>query len=145
MVDFFYSANQNWNFRFVKVSTETDRNSWKIVGFGFVWFWFLGLEFGPVGPSVFFPKIFCLVFFFLIFFLNAVFKPLVLWPFYALIKSFLEICFGPLLGISCGLDLGILYFGNHNLWAFFSFLFWPFWPRFGPFLFWPFLGLFTHP
>ena len=143
MVGFFYSANRNRNFRFVKVSTETDRNSWKIVGFGFGWFRFLGLEFRPVGPSVFFPKIFCLVFFY--FFLNAIFKPLVLWPFYALIKSFLEICFGPLLGISCGPDLGILYFRNRNLWAFFSFLFWPFWPRFGSFLFWPFLGLFTHP
>ena len=93
MVGFFYSANRNRNFRFVKVSTETDRNSWKNVGFGFGWFRFLGLEFGPVGP---------------------------------------------LLGISCGPDLGILYFGNRNLWAIFSFLFWPFWPRFGSFLFWPF-------
>ena len=134
---FFYPANWNRNFRFVKVSTESDLNSWKTIGFGF-WAWSLG----QLGLwFFFFPKIFCLGFKKK----NAIFKPLVLWPFYALIKSFLETCFGPLLGNSCGPNSGLLYFGNGHLWAFFSFLFWPFWPRFRPFLFWPLLGLFTHP
>ena len=48
---------------------------WSIVSF-------LCFEFGLVGPLVFFfPKNFCLGFFFK---KNAVFKPIVFWPFYAL-------------------------------------------------------------
>ena len=61
---FFYPANWNRNFWFVKVSIETDWNSWKIIGFGLFRFWSVPV-FGPVRPLVFFPKIFCLGFFYI--------------------------------------------------------------------------------
>ena len=48
---FFYLANWNRNFRFVKVLTESDQNSWKTIDFGF-WAWSLG----QLGLWFFFQK-----------------------------------------------------------------------------------------
>ena len=61
---------------------------------------FLHLEFGLVGPLLFFfPKILCLGFFY---------GPFMLF----VIKPFLETCFRPFLGTRCGPDSSLLYFGQ---------------------------------